>query len=81
MSPTEREFGRLEEKVDGLGRQIAHMEESVLKTLGNHETRIDSLEGTRDEGKGGARLVQVGKGIVAFALMVAATLGLTKGSL
>lgn len=80
MSPTEREFGRLEQKVDGLADQLARMEQTVLKTLGSHDKRIDDLESVRDEGKGGAKLVQIGKGLVTFALMLAAALGLTKGA-
>ena len=73
----QKELGELTAEIRGLRRDF----ESVTSTLTSHDKRIDSLEGTRDEGKGGARLIQVGKGIVAFVFALAAAIGLTKGPL
>ncbi|HET7588586.1 MAG TPA: hypothetical protein VFK14_00150 [Solirubrobacterales bacterium] len=59
------------EKIDGLGARIERM-------LEGHDRRIDSLESTRDQGKGKAAAVKIGEGVFLFlfaAIGIALTIG------
>lgn|GEM_PF-5429184 len=60
------------------GERLERLEASLREPLKDHEQRIDSLETTRDEGKGAARLVKVGQGAFALALVFLTYLA-TKG--
>lgn len=78
MPPDDQKFGELVGEVRAIGRQIARLEESLQTRHEAHEKRIDALETIRDEGKGAARFIQVGKGAVVFALLLA-TFVISKG--
>lgn len=65
------------------GERLERLESSVRESLNQkaseawvkeHETRIDSLEKTRDEGSGAARLVRFVQGGIAVGLAAAAFL-------
>jgi hypothetical protein len=52
------------------GRRAERLESKVDEALQGHEKRIDSLEKTRDEGSGAAKLIKLGQGAGVFVLMV-----------
>lgn len=78
--PDDQKFGELVGEVRAIGRQITRLETSLQARHDNHEKRIDALETIRDEGKGAARFIQVGKGAMVFALLVA-TFVISKGGI
>lgn len=61
------------------GERLERLEASLREPLKDHENRIDSLEKTRDEGSGAAKLVKIGQGAATLGLMVLAYLAAKGG--
>lgn len=74
MTPNDRDFGRLEGKVDGLADRIAELREAVANGFEGHEKRIDSLESDRDRKAGRVALTN------GVALGIASIIGAIFGS-
>lgn len=58
------EHVQVSEKIDGLGARLERL-------LERHDERIDSLEATRDQGKGKAAAVKIAEGIAFFLFALA----------
>lgn len=65
------EHGEVVRRLEELRQEVSN--KASEEWVKDHETRIDSLESTRDKGAGAAWAVRIGQGIVLFVLALFAT--------